>query len=72
MPTAYEERDGQSFGSLVCDECGAAFTDERPETPGSSILMRGGELGWGLYRPNPYRANIACPACLPAARLRCG
>lgn len=71
MPTSYEQHDGRAYGTVTCDDCGVTFTDGQPETAGSSILMRAGDLGWGLYRPNEYRANIACPACLPAARLRC-
>lgn len=70
MPVNYAKRDGRQYGTITCDDCGAVFDDGKPESPGPDVLIRAGDQGWSLYRPNPYRANNACPACLPAALRR--
>lgn len=64
MTATYEETpDRFLVGTLTCDRCGATYRDGQAERVGSSIRMRAGAIGWGIFRPHAYRADDRCPDC---------
>lgn len=67
MATSYTGMGVRPVGTVICDRCGATWSDGLAETETwgqGNLLVRAREkAGWKMYRPNEHRADNLCPNC---------